>query len=90
MLLLDDQTVMNFDPIQASESDISFHLFSSAVDSNLMVYYSLTADQLRVLSQKTIKEYRLNTYNQHFNEDTVNPGRALQVQAAAKCLLDNQ
>ncbi|UFH56777.1 hypothetical protein [Spirosoma sp. KNUC1025] len=90
MLLLDDKTVMNFDPIQESESDVSLHLFSSAVDSNLLVYYSLTPDQLRILSQKLIKEYRLNTHNRHFMEDSVNIGRAQQVQAAARCLLDKQ
>ncbi len=88
MFLMDDESVIEFKPIVDSEYGYEFDYSSFSVDSKLCVYYSITREQLHILTRKLVKNYRLNTYNRHNNEDTVNESRAEQVQVAARCMLN--
>ncbi|MBO0929813.1 hypothetical protein [Fibrella aquatilis] len=87
MLLMQDGSVLQFLPAESSESDYSWGSGYS-MDSEMLMYYKLSPEQARLLSQKLVKEYRLNFYNRKFAEDKVNESRALQVRAAAQCLLN--
>ena len=87
MLLMDDESVMEFKPIMDSEYGYGFDYSGFSIDSKLCVYYGITNQQLRTLTKKLIKNYRLNTHNRSNVEDTVNPSRAEQVQVAARCML---
>lgn len=87
MLLMDDESVMEFKPILDSEYGYGFDYGGFSIDSKLCVYYGINNQQLRTLTKKLIKNYRLNTYNRSNIEDTVNPSRAEQVQVAARCML---
>lgn len=87
MLLMQDESVMQFMPAEDSESDYSWGSGYS-MDSEMLMYYRLTPDQVRTLTQKTIKEYRLNFYNRKFVQDKINDGRAMQVRSAAQCVLN--
>ena len=88
LLLMDDSSVMEFNPIMDSQYGISFDYGGYNVNSNLCVYYAINKGQLQQLSKKTVKKYRLHTYNRDYHEDTVNLSRAEQVQVAAQCMLN--
>ncbi|GAB4028559.1 hypothetical protein [Spirosoma gilvum] len=87
MFLMADDSVLEFKPIMDSEYGVDFDYTGYNLDSKLCVYYNLTQEQLQVLTKKLIKNYRLNTYNRHTHDDTVNQSRAEQVQVAARCML---
>ncbi len=88
MFLMNDESIMEFKPIVGAEYGIGFDYSGYNLDSKLCVYYEMSAEQLGILTKKLIKNYRLNTYNRHNYEDTVNESRAEQVQVAARCMLD--
>lgn len=87
MLLMQDESVLEFLPAEDSESDFSWGSGYS-MDSEMLMYYRLNPDQVRTLTQKLIKEYRLNFYNRKFAQDKVNEGRAIQVRSAAQCVMN--
>lgn len=87
MFLMQDESVLEFLPAEHSESDFAGSGYS--MESEMLMYYRLTANQARLLSHKLIKEYRLNFYNRKFAQDKVNEGRAQQVRLAAQCVLSN-
>ena len=87
MFLMDDESIVEFKPVMDSEYGIDFDYSGYNLDSKLCVYYGITETQLRMLTKKTIKSYRLNTFNRHTHDDTVNQSRAEQVQVAARCML---
>lgn len=86
MFLLEDESVLEFMPAENSESDFSGSGYS--MESEMLMYYQLTSAQARILSQKLIKEYRLNFYNRKSAQDKVNDGRAQQVRLSAQCVLN--
>lgn len=88
MFLMQDESVMEFLPAEDSESDFSWGSGYS-MESRMLMYYQLSPEQARTLTQKSIKEYRLNFYNRKFAQDTVNEGRAGQVRSAAQCVVMN-
>lgn len=87
MLLMQDESVLEFLPAEDSESDYSWGSGYS-MDSEMLMYYRLKPEQVRTLTQKLIKEYRLNFYNRKFAQDAVNQSRALQVRSAAQCVMN--
>ena len=88
MFLMNDESIMEFKPVLDSEYGVDFDYTGYNLDSKLCVYYDITTEQLRTLTKKLIKNYRLNTYNRHTHDDTVNPSRAEQIQVAARCMLN--
>lgn len=87
MFLMQDESVIQFMPAEDSESDYSWGSGYS-MESEMLMYYRITPEQVQTLTQKLIKEYRLNFYNRKFAQDTVNEGRAAQVRLAAQCVLN--
>lgn len=86
MFLMQDESVLEFMPAENSESDFAGSGYS--IESEMLMYYKLSAEQTSILSQKLIKEYRLNFYNRKSAEDRVKDGRAQQVRLAAQCVLE--
>jgi len=86
MLLMQDESVLEFLPAERSESEYTWG-GGYSMESNLLMYYQLRPDQVNILATKLVKEYRLNLYNRHFAEDTVPEHRARQVRAGAVCVL---
>ncbi len=86
MLLLQDDSVLNFMPAESSESDYSWG-GGYSMESDMLMYYHLRPDQVRTLSTKLIKAYRLNFYNRKYVQDNVPEGRAIQVREGAACVL---
>ena len=87
MLLMQDESVMQFMPAENSETDFDWS-GGGSFETQLLMYYALTQEQAQTLSRKLIKGYRLNLYNRNFVEDTVNEKRAIQVTMAAQCMLN--
>jgi hypothetical protein len=89
LLLMNDESVMEFKPVMDAEYGISFDYAGYGINSKLCVYYAINKDQLNQLSKKIVKAYRLHTYNKNYYEDTVNLSRAEQVQQGALCMLNS-
>ncbi|PQA56358.1 hypothetical protein [Siphonobacter curvatus] len=88
MFLMEDKSVLEFLPAEHSESDFAGSGYS--METEMLMYYNLSAAQAQVLTSKLIKEYRLNLYNRNYVEDTVNANRAQQVRLAAACIVNRQ
>lgn len=84
-LMFTDDSVIEFFPSENSETNFNL---GSSINTEMVVYYSMPKVNAVLLSKKLVKSYRINMYNKNYIEDTVLEKRGLQLNLAAKCIIE--